>query len=322
MDRTERFYKIDQLLKGGGAVPFSKLEEALSVSRATLKRDLQYMRDRLHAPIEYDRAKNTYRLVEAQKGPRYELPGLWFDANEVQALLTTLKLLGELQPGLLGERVAPLIYRLREIAGRGDHSWAEIEQRVRLFQPERRGASPAHFGLVAAATLSRRRIWVRHYNRGEDTVTERELSPQRLVLYRDNWYLDAYCHLREGIRSFSIDALRAVELRDSAAEEVAATELDAHVSGGYGIFAGPRLSWATLKFSPKSARWVGSQTWHPQQKTRTEGDGTYVLEVPYADNRELVMEILKYGADVEVLGPPSLRAKIAEGLRAAAAHYP
>jgi len=318
MDRTERFYKIEQLLRAGGSVPFAKLEQALAVSRATLKRDLQYMRDRLNAPIEYDRAQNSYRFGKAASGPRYELPGLWFGAHEVQALLTTLKLLGDLQPGLLGNQVAPLVSRLREIAGR-DHSWEQIEQRVRMFQPERRTASPAHFGVVAAATLGRRRLWVRHYNRAQDIVTEREVSPQRLVLYRDNWYLDTYCHLREGLRSFSVDALQTVELRDAQAKEIAASELDAHLGSGYGIFSGQTVAWATLRFSPKSARWVALQLWHPKQRARTESDGSYVLEVPYADDRELVMEILKYGADVEVLESLALRAKVADLHRAAAA---
>ena len=321
MDRTERFYRIDQLLKGGGTVPFAQLAQSLGVSPATLKRDLQYMRDRFNAPIEYVREANGYRFGAPRAGPRYELPGLWFDANEVQALLTTLKLLGELQPGLLGEQVAPLVKRLRALAQQGDHAWAEIEARVRLFQPERRSASPRHFGLVAAATLRRRRLWIRHYNRGEDVVTEREVSPQRLVLYRDNWYLDAYCHLREGLRSFSVDALQVVELREAEAREIPAVELDAYLGSGYGIFAGQDLSWATLKFSPKAARWVRSQTWHPSQKSRWESDGSYVLELPYADDRELSMEILKFAADVEVLGPPALREKIAQLLRAGAARY-
>src|SRR5437868_11276666 len=114
MDRTERFYKIDQLLKDSKVVPFARLKDALGVSRATLKRDLVYMRDRFHAPIEYVRAGNGYRFGKPRAGPRYELPGLWFNATEIYALLTTLQLLSNLQPGLLDGQVPALVESLHE----------------------------------------------------------------------------------------------------------------------------------------------------------------------------------------------------------------
>jgi predicted DNA-binding transcriptional regulator YafY len=321
MDRTERFYKIDRLLKDSKSVSFGKLEEALGVSRATLKRDLLYMRDRFNAPIEYDREANGYRFGKPRNGPRYELPGLWFSATEGYALLATLKLLGDLQPGLLEGQLTSLVERLRSVVGRGDHSWAEVEKRVRIFQPERRVGDSAHFGTVAAGTLQRRRVWIRHFNRAEGTVTEREVSPQRLILYRDNWYLDTYCHLRHGLRSFAVDAIQDAELRDTVSKEVSAAQLDEYLSGGYGIFAGRELAWATLKFSPKAARWVATQSWHPKQRSRTDVDGSYVLEIPYADDRELLMEILKYGVDIEVVAPEALRGKVLAVLKEAAGLY-
>jgi predicted DNA-binding transcriptional regulator YafY len=321
MDRTERFYKIDRLLKDSKPVSFAKLEDALGVSRATLKRDLLYMRDQFNAPIEYDRAANGYCFGKPRNGPRYELPGLWFSATEGYALLATLKLLGDVQRGLLEGQLASLVERLRTVVGRGDHSWAEVEKRVRIFQPERRIGDSAHFGTVAAGTLKRRRIWIRHYNRAEDNVTEREVSPQRLILYRDNWYLDTYCHLRQGLRSFAVDAIQDAELRDTVSKEIPAAQLDEYLSGGYGIFAGRELAWATLKFSPKAARWVASQSWHPKQRSRVEADGSYMLEIPYADDRELLMEILKYGVDVEVVAPEALRGKVSTVLKEAARQY-
>jgi predicted DNA-binding transcriptional regulator YafY len=321
MDRTERFYKIDRLLKDSKPVSFAKLEEALGVSRATLKRDLLYMRDRFNAPVEYDREANGYRLGKPRNGPRYELPGLWFSATEGYALLSTLKLLGDVQPGLLEGQLTPLVERLRAVVGRGDHSWAEVEKRVRIFQPERRITDSAHFGTVAAGTLKRRRLWIRHYNRAEDNVTEREVSPQRLILYRDNWYLDAYCHLRQGLRSFAVDAIQGAELRDAVSKEIPATQLDEYLSSGYGIFAGQGVEWATLRFSPKAARWVASQSWHPKQRSHVEVDGSYVLEIPYADDRELLMEILKYGVDIEVVAPEALRGKVSGVLKEAAGKY-
>lgn len=321
MDRTERFYKIDQLLKERKVVSFAALQDSLGVSRATLKRDLVYMRDRFNAPLEYDREANGYRFGKPRSGPRYELPGLWFNAAEIYSLLSTLRLLGGLQPGLLDRQVAPLVERLRAVLSSGDHAWQEVEKRIRIFQPGRRESKATHFSIVAAAVLKRARLWIRHYNRNEDRETEREISPQRLIHYRENWYVDAYCHMREGLRSFAVDAIREAVLRDTRAKEVPKADLDEHMASGYGIFAGRNVEWATLKFTNQAGRWVSAQIWHTEQRAHVEKDGSYVLEVPYSDDRELVMEILRYGADVEVLEPAALRKRVRDSIRKAAQQY-
>lgn len=321
MDRTERFYRIDRLLRTGRPVPFDELREALGISRAQLKRDLAYMRERFNAPIEYDRFAGGYRFGKPLGGPRYELPGLWFSAAEIHALLTMQHLLENLQPGLLAARIEPLLERLKKILGSADHSHEEVARRVRVLHLAARALAHEHFSVVAHATLRRRRLAIRHYNRMEDRQTERVISPQRLVHYRDNWYVDTYCHLREDLRSFAVDAIRSAELLDERAREVPKAELDEYLKSGYGIFAGRSVAWAKLRFSPLAARWVSVQRWHSQQKSRFAADGSYLLEIPYADDRELLMDILKFGPDAEVLEPQALRARVAERLEAAARQY-
>ena len=321
MNQTERFYKIHQLLEGGRSVPFARLQEALGISRAQLKRDIAYMRDRFHAPIEYDRESNGYRFGKPRVGPRYELPGLWFSAEEIYALLTMQHLLANLQPGLLTPHVKPLLGRFSAILGSGDHSQQEIARRVRVLHLAARELKHEQFALLARATMNRQRLEIRHYNRPQDRRTERVISPQRLVHYRDNWYVDAYCHLREDLRSFAIDAIEKARLLDERAKDIPKAELDEYLKSGYGIFGGKDVAWAKLRFTPLAARWVSSQQWHSKQKGVFEPDGSYLLEIPYSDYRELVMDILKYGPDVEVLEPPALRRHLAEQLRAAARLY-
>jgi predicted DNA-binding transcriptional regulator YafY len=322
MERLERFYKIDRLLQGGQSIAFVKLMEALGVSRAQLKRDLAYMRERLNAPIEYDRDTNGYRFGRPLTGPRYELPGLWFSPAEIHALLTMQHLLENLQPGLLTPHVKPLLARFSAILGStGAHSQEEVMRRVRVLHQAAREMKHEHFAEVAQAVLKRRRLKIKHYNRMEDRETDRVISPQRLVHYRDNWYVDAWCHLRSDLRSFAVDAIRAAEPLDERAKDVSKSDLDDYLKGGYGIFAGRDVTWAKLKFSPLAARWVAAQAWHSKQRAKTDGDGSYLLEIPYSNDRELIMDILKFGPEVEVLEPESLRKSVAEQLSAAAKKY-
>ena len=88
MSINERFYQIDQLLNGKRSVTFQEMMDRLEVSRSTLKRDLAYMRDRLNAPIIFDKDLGGYRFDKQSPGTQFELPGLWFTAEEIHALLT------------------------------------------------------------------------------------------------------------------------------------------------------------------------------------------------------------------------------------------
>jgi predicted DNA-binding transcriptional regulator YafY len=127
MNRTERFYKIQELLRQRRVVPRDLFLEVLEVSLATFKRDLEYLRDRFSMPIIYDREANGYRLDQSDPGHvNYELPGLWFSASELHALMTMEYLLRRLQPGLMGGHVAPLRARIRKLLESGDHSAEEV----------------------------------------------------------------------------------------------------------------------------------------------------------------------------------------------------
>lgn len=326
MDRLERFYRIDQLLNERRVVPLDTFLEELQVSLATFKRDLEYMRSRFHAPIEWDRELRGYRWSQPQPHtpkhqPKYELPGLWFNPSEVHALLTMQQLLHELEPGLLTPHVAPLLARLEGLLEKGDGAAQQVRNRIRVLRMARRSGKLANFGVLARALIDRRQLQISYYSRERDETTQRAVSPQRLVHYRDNWYLDAWCHWRKGLRSFAVDAIRATAMLDTVAKEVAEKDLSEVLSSAYGIFSGKPRSTAKLRFNARRARWVATETWHPQQKSSFDDQGRYLLELPYSDDRELVMDILKYGADVEVLAPADLRRSIARHLAEAAKHY-
>ena len=312
MNRTERFYRIDQMLHERRPVPIEVFLGELDISRATFKRDMEYLRDRLHAPIVWDRFAGGYRFEStAATGPAYELPGLWFTAGELYALLAAQKLLADIEPGILAAQLAPLQSRLAALLDASGHSAADIANRVRLIAMNRRSVEPRFFSMLALALLERRRVEIDAWHRGRDSLDTRVVSPQRLVHYRDNWYLDAWCHLRGSLRNFALDSIQHTNVIERKAREVSRRTVDEALGPGYGIFSGRSLKHAKLRFCAERARWVAQESWHPKQKGRFDADGSWLLEFPYADHRELIMDILKFGADVEVLAPADLRQRVA-----------
>ncbi len=313
MSNNERIYRIDQLLNDRKVVSFQEMLDRLEVSPATLKRDLAYMRDRLNAPIVYDKEQNGYRFENSSDS--YELPGLWFSSEEIYALLAMEHLLVNLDAsGLLGKQIKPLRSRLLAMLDSADNSLDEIKKRVRIEKIGARKVDYDFFQAIGLALVKRKKLIIEYQSRSKNEITEREISPQRIIYYRDNWYLDGWCHLKEALRSFSLDAIKKVELLESIALDVDENELNSVLSSGYGIFSGKDVEWATLLFSPSRARWVANERWHPDQVGKVLADGSYELRVPYSDTREILMDIMKYGADVEVVDPNNLRNSVKKEL--------
>ena len=319
MSQFVRLCRIRQELDTGRCLTRSYLLAELEISPATLKRDLALLRDQVNAPIVFDRELRGWRLDWAQPGigTQYELPGLWLTAEEMTALLTMQHLLAQIDAGgLLKRQIEPMARRLTQLLGDGTDHAADLPRRIRVQTVGARAIHLPHFQVVGSALLRRRRLLIGYHSRGRDQESEREVSPQRLIHYRDNWYLDAWCHLRGALRSFSVDAIRQVRVLDKKAIDGHDAELDEVLGAGYGIFAGRDVQWATLRFTPERARWVAAETWHPKQRGRFDADGSYVLDVPYADPRELVMDVLRHVPEVEVVGPAGLREAVIEKLRA------
>lgn len=322
MTKTSRVYKIEMLIRNHGQVSFQRLLDELEVSPATLKRDLEYLRDQLGAPIEYDRFGNGYRFGGLYRGQKHELPGLWFSERELYSLLMAHQLLNGLDSdGVISRHLQPLLERIHQMLGTGDADAKSLLKRVKIISPAKRPVPSQFFELVGEALLKRKRLHMRYLTRGRAKVSERDVSPQRLVHYRSTWYLDAWCHTRERLLRFALDAIEQSHLSDSRAKEVPMRQVEAEMDAGYGIYGGRASQWATLRVTAQAAQWISREEWHPDQQGRWLDDGAYELKIPFAEETELVMDVLRQGAQVEVIGPPSLRKLVADRLEEALAIY-
>jgi len=321
MDKFDRIYELHRILDGRRTpVSVAELGKRLECSRSNVFRLVRALEDRLGAPIEFDKELGGYRYARTPDGRQYQLPGLWFSAKELQSLVVLQKLLSGLEPGLLDEHFAPLGKRLDELIQHKRLRLGEVGSRIRLLSLAARPLGP-HFHTAASATLQRHKLQLKYHSRSRDELSERAVSPQRLVHYRDNWYLDAWDELRGALRSFSIDRIRGALELDERAHEVSESALDEHFASSYGIFSGKANKTAVLHFSPQRARWVADERWHPEQSGQFLTDGRYELRIPYRDSRELVMDILRHGSDVEVVAPEALRGDVKRALEAALARY-
>jgi len=311
MEKIHRIQKLHNILAvARHPVAREILQEKLQCSEDTVKRIIADSQDFLDAPIIYDQKTKGY-FYDTINGHQYELPGLWFNASEMHALLAAYQLLSNVKPGFLEPHIEPLKQRIQTILKKEHYDTNNVFEKIRILQIGAREYNQKQFALVTTALLSQKQLIIHYLGRARNTETQRTISPQRLIYYRDNWYLDAWCHKREALRSFALDCVQQTQLTQEKSKNCSNDQLEQHFSNAYGIFGGKATQTAKLRFTVECARWVAKEQWHPHQNGQFELDGSYVLEIPYSDPRELIMDILKHGADVEVISPPILRQEVA-----------
>jgi proteasome accessory factor C len=317
MDLFHRIYRVHAILSSRRyPVSRTELENELGTSRSGVYRVLNILRD-YGAPIEMDAAKRGYLYNRATA---FELPGLWFSHEELLGLITAHDLLTKSEPGLLRDTLQPLRLKLDKLLATEKLGAGQLPERVRIIKLAGRGPG-AHFSDVTRALVERKQLLFEYRARTTHEDAKRKVSPQRLIHYRDNWYLDAWCHDRKALRSFALERIRDARVSRLAARDIDKAQLHDHFASAYGIFAGKPIATARLIFSAHRAQWVSEEAWHSKQVGVLLDDGRYQLDIPYSDTRELMMDILKNGPDVEVISPQALRIEVQQRLAATLQQY-
>src|SRR6056297_846751 len=256
MSRREKLYHLHDILRQR-RTPISRhqLMEELGCSQATLYRLIAELRDTLGAPLEQD-PETRHFFYDRSLAGHFELPGLWISPEELQALLTARQILSNVQPGLLQDELDQLQQRMSQLIDAEGIEFSAHPERIHIRHDAGRPVPGRLFEDLLQALFSGRRLEIRYHGRRRDQVTERRVSPQRLTSYRDRWYLDAWCHRAEGLRSFAVERILALDVLDADAMLLDNDELKQHFDAAYGIFSGPAEHEAEIRFSPEAARWA------------------------------------------------------------------
>jgi len=310
MDKWEKITLLHRRFKDSQCcVPLRTILTELECSEATFHRLRAYMQDCLGAPIVFNRAYGGYQYDP--KEAVFELPGLWFTKKETEALLSLDYAIESMQGGFFHDIIAPVKKRLESLLREQKTTVAGLRDHIKIIPIQSRLIDEAIFRTIASAVVRTARLSITHFKLTGKTAVERTISPQTLVRYRDNWYVDAWCHLRNELRTFALDRLTKAEPAPGKYRHVARTTRETFFADSYGIFTGPASHQAIIEFIGTAAQEVSREQWHPKQKGEwTSGETVWRLTVPYGNSRELVMDILKWGELAIVKEPQSLREEI------------
>jgi len=318
MDKFDRIYTLHGIFSTRRhPISMPTLCERLECSRSCINRLLSEMKDYLGAPLCNKRGMGYFY----DRDIAFELPGIWFNTREMEALLVMQKTVSSIGSGLLNDEMGLLRRRVEKSLGKVSSAAIDELNRIRIPDFGRRSRQLPHFPLIAAAVLERRRLRLIYKSRSKNEARQREVSPQRLVLYKNNWYVDVWCHQADDLRTFALENIKETRLLEVKATDVNAKEMDRRLTHSYGIFGGEATATARLRFTATAARWAADEQWFPDQQGYWLADGSYEMEIPYGNPTELIMDICRYGPDVEVIEPPELRQQVANQLQTAAEQY-
>lgn len=312
-------YKLYQILLNRRTPILPRdLSHKLECSERTVKRYVKDLRTFYEAPIKTKRGQGW---VLDHQSELVELSGQWFSTAALEVLLLLHLMLSRMAPESLQILTRPLVEKIELHLNKLGTSRTFPTERIRILVTHKRELKHGVLQNVVQALTEKKQVQIDYESRSTSRKTTRRVSIQRMVYYRDHWYIDAWDHEREALRTFALDRVREISSSNDPVLTLEDTELDLKLRAGYGIFAGPVIDTATLRFDRKIAEWVAEETWHSNQEGTKEPDGTYLLKVPYSNPTELVGEILRYGNQVEVLGPRELRDQVRSELEGALAVY-
>ncbi len=304
----ERFLWFNDQVRAKKFPNSTTLAEKFELSRKTAQRDIEFMRDRLNAPLTYVAGERGYKYDDNT----YELPGIWINEEELSALLISSRLASTMPDEDLKTSLKSFLEQIISLHSlRGSISMDELNERVSVKNIGYSRTGGKTFHQVVDALFYKKPLKISYYSPHKNEHTERDILPLHLLQYMGNWHLIAHCSFRDGLRNFALSRIRSVEpstLRFDTG--IPAASVKKYIRKNFGLLSSDTATEVCLRFSPDIAPWISEQVWHSRQEITRDADGNLCLKFPVADFKEIKREVLKYGSRVEVLSPEELREEV------------
>jgi predicted DNA-binding transcriptional regulator YafY len=302
----ERFLWFDAAVRKNRFPNASTLARQFECSAKTAQRSIEFFRNRMEAPLEYDPARKGFTY----SNPAYELPVLRLNEKELLSLLISKKLLSDAAAGPLSEDLDHIVARLGAILSENLPTKIKPDKAFSFRSIEVSPTNPALFSHISNALLTSRLLTFSYYSPVRHSSTTRTVEPHHLINYMGTWHLIALCRMRQNWRDFLLSRISDCCLAGEEFPPRPESQWKPFLTDTFGIFQNPKSFPVVLRFSPVRSRCVRGQVWHPDQIAAELPDGSLQLTIPVSHNAEIMMEILKHGAHVQVLTPKRLRDKV------------
>lgn len=316
-----RIFEIHAWLGGGACLSSAELVERLEVSKRTLERDLDQLRDTLHVPLEYDARRRGYRYTRP-----YSLPRASLSAGELTVLLIGQRLLAEMAGTPFAGAARQVVDKLPLLLGQEVSVDLEPLQRdhVSFGVPELRGDEQdlgRRFDLLSEALAEGCTVRMDYYTVSRDVHSRREVDPYHLHWKDGAWYLIGYCHTREEIRIFALDRMENLDRTEGRYQRPGDFDVNEYLGHSWSMERGEQERLVRIAFDRVQARWIRERIWMEGQEIEEQADGGLVLAFRASGLGAVKRWVLGFGRHAAVLEPEELRRAVKEEVEMTAGVY-
>lgn len=318
-DQLARQWRLFQLIDRPAGITVEDAARELKVVVRTIRRDLDVL-EKAGFPIwddkQADGPRSVWRVLDEWKRG---LP-LKLSLPEIAALVMSRELTAPLAASVLGPPLASAFDRITDVLPRD--AVALLDQMrdvvgVRMVGAKLQAPAGELVPQIQKALVERRRLHLVYHAFHRDEETQREVDPYHLTYFEGGLYLVAYCHLRNDLRIFAVERIRALKTLAKTFERPRDFDARAYLERSWGVVQGDLVKVRVL-FARALARHLQEKLWHPSQKFRELPDGRVELSLRVADTLEVRRWILGFGAQAEVVEPESLREALRQEAEAVA----
>ena len=307
----ERMLRIHQAIHSGKYPNATTLAGELEVSTKSIYRDIEFMRDRLELPVEFDGARNGFHYTEEVSN----FPTLQITEGELFALLVAEKALQQYR-GTAFER--PLLSAFKKMAASLPDTvslnLADWEQTISFRTSAEPILNVEIFDTLAKATARHGQLLLTYRKPGRKETEPRIVDPYHLANINGEWFLFAYCHLRNDIRTFVPSRIQEAELTGKTFIRPQKFSLEKRLRDTFGVVTGQGEFEVVIRFDELVSDYIREKRWHPSQQLIELEDGGVELRLKLSSLAEIQRWILSWGGQACALAP----AELVESLKAAA----
>ncbi len=303
---------IDKALRSSAWPNTRTLAEQIGVTRRTIRRDIDYLRDQLNAPIEFDGVRNGYYYTE----PTFQLPFPQLTQGEMLALYLSERMMRQFRGTPFEPDLRQAIAKLSELLPAGVSVRLEaIADFLSVLPAVRAEYDPELFSAVMRAVIGRRRLKMVYWTASRNVTTSRLFDPYELSLVDDGWYAFGYCHRATEVRMFAVQRVRSVSETGETFDRPVGFRAEDHMKDGFGAMRGDGSYDVVLRFGSRAAGWIREKKWHPSQTREEQPDGSLIVRFHVNELLNVRRWAMYWGADCEVMAPPELRELIMHEVR-------
>lgn len=308
--KYERFFWFHGQVKADRFPNANTLSETFELSRRTAQRDIEFIRDRLNAPLQYNHQRRGYCYTD----DTYELPSQWISESNILALSLAVRLASTIPDQALKDQLCNLMDQVPiKTSGASASCLEQLSCKVSVKNIEYSKVNRDIFRKSVEALFAETSLDIIYHSPHTDTTSARTIQPLHLMHYMGSWHLIAWCGVRKDLRNFALSRIRTITPAiENLVLPVNLPDLKEYTREHFGIMQGGKSTLVALRFSQKITPWVSEQIWHPHQHTIQEEDGSLTLRFPVADLRELIKIVLSHGSDIQVLEPTELKQLVRE----------